>query len=152
MENQAIPKTSPKDFFLHLLSMVTLYASAISFTVVVYQVINIAIPDVLDAGGYYVGLLDNARRLLRGGLSFLLVMFPAYLLTLKLLANSYKKEPMKIQLRVRKWLIYFTLFVAALINLFTLVFLLRRFLDGELSLRFALKFLYIFFVAGSTFL
>jgi hypothetical protein len=52
---------------------------------------------------------------------------------------------------IRKWLIYFTLFAAALIIIGDLVTLLNRFLEGELTVRFLLKVLAVFFVAGSVF-
>ncbi len=144
-------KTSPKDFFLHLLAMVSLYGSAISLCVVLFQLVNIGIPDPLDqAGGYYYAG-DMARRLLRNGLSFLIVLFPVYGATMWHLNKSYLADESKRNLRVRKWLTYFTLFVAALIIIFTVVTLLNHLLNGELTLRFGLKVLSVVFVAGSIF-
>ncbi|HYE59630.1 MAG TPA: DUF5671 domain-containing protein [Candidatus Kapabacteria bacterium] len=143
------PKTSPKDFFLHLLAMVALYVSAVSLTTVVFQLINLSVPDALDQHGYYTA--DSARRIIRSSLSFLIVFFPVYLYTSWHLHTTYLKDVVKRSLWIRRWLLYFTLFVAALINIFTLVSLVNHLLDGELTLRFCLKVLTIFFVAGSIF-
>jgi len=134
---------------MHLLSMVTLYASAISFTVIGFQYINLWIPDVLDPAGMYAG--ESARSLIRSGLAFLIIMFPVYFWTAWTLRKSYAKEPARRKLWIRRWLVYFTLFVAALIIIGSFVALMKVFLDGELTLRFALKLLILLFVTGSIF-
>ena len=49
-DSQRIPtqKTSPKDFFLHLLAIATLYASAINFGTLIFKYIDLALPDPLS--------------------------------------------------------------------------------------------------------
>lgn len=141
-------KATPKLFFLHLLSMFTLYATAISFIVVIFQVINIAIPDPLKDAQYYG---DAPERTLRTALSFLIVMLPVYVGTVLTLGRMYRVNAVLRDLRIRKWLIYLTLFVAAVIILITLVILLNSFLNGDFTLHFFLKLLAVFFVAGSVF-
>ncbi|MEK7623339.1 MAG: DUF5671 domain-containing protein [Patescibacteria group bacterium] len=145
--DQTASKTSPKDFFLHLLAMIALYASAISFSAVVWQYINLGIPDPLEQ--YFSA--DAARSTLRHSLSVLIVFFPTYLATSWTLHKSYLADVSKRNLRVRKWLTYFTLFVAAIIILVDLVSLINTFLNGELTIRFFLKMLTVLFVAGSIF-
>ena len=140
-------KTTPKDFFLHLLSMVTLYSSAISFTVITFQAINIWLPDAVE----YFYAEESARELIRGALSFLVVVFPVYLWTSWALANSYKKDRNKRRIWIRKWLVYFTLFVAALIIIGSVIALVYTFLNGEITTRFVLKLLAMLFVTGSIF-
>lgn len=142
------PKTTPKLFFLHLLSMVTLYASAISLIVVVFQIINITIPDLLASDWYYE---PNYARTLRNGISWLVVMFPVYIATTLTLTKMYKKESALRDISVRKWLVYFTIFVAALIIMGALITVINRFLDGELTLRFFFKLITVLLVAGSIF-
>lgn len=141
-------KVTPKEFFLHLLSMVTLYTAAISFTVIAFQAVNIWIPDPLSSGYYQ---LESARGLIRGALAFLIVAFPVYLGTAWMLAKSYRKDQKKRNIWVRKWLVYFTLFLAALIILGSLIALVNALLNGEVTLRFMLKILSVVFVAGSIF-
>ncbi|KKW42553.1 MAG: hypothetical protein UY92_C0006G0114 [Candidatus Magasanikbacteria bacterium GW2011_GWA2_56_11] len=142
-------KASPRDFFLHLLAMVLLYASAASFTAVIYQLINLSIPDPLEQNGYFSE--TGARSILRHALSMLIVMFPVYIGITLYLQKVYTRNEAKRGLKIRRWLIYLTLFAAALIILFSLVSLLNRFMNGELTLRFALKLLTLLFVTGSIF-
>ena len=149
MSDHQPAKASPKDFFMHLLAMVALYGSAISFSTIVFQLINFGIPDPLNEGQSYIR--DNALNLIRSAVSFLIVFFPVYLGTTWTLHKSYLKDTSRSNIRIRKWLIYFTLFVAALIIMGDLVRLVNIFLNGELTLRFFLKVLTIFFVAGSIF-
>lgn len=138
-------KTTPKDFFLHLMVMVALYASTISFTTVVFQIINIWIPDALNDYAY------GFESTLRTGLSFLIVFFPVLIFTSWLLQKNYKQDPARARLWIRKWLVYFTLFVSAIIIMVTAVILINRLLDGEVTMRFLLKMLTVFFVTGSVF-
>lgn len=139
-------KTTPKDFFLHLMVMVALYASMISFSTVVFQVINIWVPDPLVDYGY-----ASHEGTLRTGLSFLIVFFPVLVGTTWLLKKSYAEDVAKARLWIRKWLIYFTLFVSAIIIMVTSVILINTLLEGEVTMRFLLKIITVFFVAGSVF-
>ncbi len=143
------PKTSPKDFFLHILAILSLYFSAISFLVLLFQYINILIPDILDYNYYDVRASYFGK--IRWSMSSLIVVFPVYVLTTWFLNKSYRADPEKRKLRIRRWLIYFTLFIAAVIIIGDLVSLIYNFLGGELTTRFLLKILVVFFVAAATF-
>lgn len=143
------PRRSPRDLFLHFLAMFTLYISAISLTTVLYQIINILVPDTL--AGIDVYSANAAERILRMALSFLIVMLPVCVYSIMILNKTYVADPQKAVLPVRKAIIYFTLFVVSFIIMFSLVFLLNSFLQGELTLRFFLKLLSVLFVAGSIF-
>ncbi|MDO8490303.1 MAG: DUF5671 domain-containing protein [bacterium] len=142
------PKATPKDFFLNLLTIITLYVSSASFLTVVFQVINLNIPDPLDQG-----FSDPTGHLntIRFALSSLVVFFPVYLGSMSFLHKQYAKEPFKRSLWIRKWLIYFTLFAAALIIMGDVVALVNNLLTGELKVRFFLKVVSILFVASSIF-
>lgn len=146
MENR--PKTSPKDFFLHLLVIVALYITAGSFATLIFQYINVIFPDVLERGSYY---LRSVYSSIRWAISSLIVVFPVYILTSWFLEKSYEKDPLKRNLRIRRWLIYFTLFAAAAIIVGDLVTLIFNFLGGELTARFIFKALTIFAIAGTVF-
>jgi hypothetical protein len=149
METQNIehPKASPKDVFLHLGSIVALYGSAISFLVLVFQLVNIWIPDVVL--NYYGsrGFESSAR----GAIAGLIVFFPMFVVSLKMLSNSYKNDELKRKISIRKWLLYFTLFVTAFVMAGDLVSLIYSFLEGDLTLKFILKVCAVFFVAAVIF-
>lgn len=142
-------KTSPRDVFLHLLAIITLYVSAGSFITLLFQYINILIPDALDQAGYYPRTASYGT--IRWAIASLVVIFPVYISTSWFLNQSYVASPAKRNLRIRKWLIYFTLFAAALIIIGDLVALLYNLLGGEFTTRFILKVLAVFFAAGSVF-
>lgn len=146
MENNH--KVSPKDVFLQLLAIVVLYASAISFITLIFQFANFHFPDQLDGSYYY---LDGALSSIRFAIATLVIVFPVYLITNWFLNKIYLKEPEKKDLRIKKWLTYLTIFVAALAIISNLVALIYRFLDGEITPRFIIKVLTIFFVAISIF-
>ncbi|MFA5870791.1 MAG: DUF5671 domain-containing protein [Candidatus Paceibacterota bacterium] len=146
-QNIERPKASPKDVFLHLGSIVALYGSAISFLVLFFQLINIWIPDVVL--NYYGsrGFESSAR----GAIAGLIVFFPMFVVSLRMLSNSYKSDELKRKIGIRRWLLYFTLFVTAFVMAGDLVSLIYNFLEGDLTLKFILKVCAVFFVAAVVF-
>ncbi len=150
MDNQ-LPraKASPKDVFLQLLSMVAFYTTVISFLVLVFQYINLGFPDPLEAG-YYAR--DAAMSSIRWSIATLVVVFPAYIVLSWFINKQYALDPEKRNIRIRKWLTYLTLSIAAIVVVGDLVTLVFNFLEGDLTARFLLKVLAVFFAAGSSFI
>ena len=140
-ENQII-KSSPKDVFMHLLNMIALYASATSILVLLFQYINIYFPDILNP--YF-----DPGSPMRGAIASLIIIFPVFILTSKFIQKDIEKFPQKSELKIRKWLLYFTLFIAAIIIIGDLVSLIYNFLQGELTIRFFLKIISVLAVAAS---
>lgn len=143
-------KTSPKDFFLHVLAIITLYASAVSFGTLIFQLINIWIPDPLKQDMYYP--VDQFYRSLRYSISVVIIMFPAYIATMWYLQKQFQQAPEKRNARIRKWLIYFTLFAATVIILISLISLINHLLNGELTIHFFLKLVTIMVISWAIFL
>lgn len=143
MDNQ-ITKSSPKDVFTHLLNIIALYASATSVLILLFQYVNVYFPDPLD--NYF----DDGDPI-RWAISSLLIIFPVFLWTSKFLKKDIEQNPQKNELKIRRWLLYFTLFVAAVIIIGDLVALIYNFLQGELTVRFSLKILSVLAVAASVF-
>ena len=143
-----ISKTEPKDIFLHLLAIIALYASAAAFLVMLFQYINVLIPDFLTRGYYQ---LQSYYSSIRWSISSLIVIFPVYVWAVYYLNKIYFLEPEKRNLRIRKWLLNFTIFAAALIIIGDLVTLIYNFLGGDITSRFVLKIAAVFFVAASVF-
>ena len=143
-----ISKTEPKDVFLHLLAIIALYASAAAFLVMLFQYINVLIPDLLERDYYR---LQSYYSSIRWSISSLVVIFPVYVWAVYYLNKIYFLEPEKRNLRIRKWLLNFTIFAAALIIIGDLVTLIYNFLGGDLTMRFVLKIAAVFFVAASVF-
>ncbi|MDP3785305.1 MAG: DUF5671 domain-containing protein [bacterium] len=145
---EASAKAGPKDVFLHLLSIVALYVSAGSFIALLFQYINVFFPDPVDDGYYR---LTSAYSGMRWSVAILVVVFPVYLWASQFLGKMYAALPERRELKTRKWLLYFTLFAAALIIIGDLVTLIYNFLQGELTARFLLKILAVGVVAGVVF-
>lgn len=134
---------------MHLLAIFTLYFSAIRFGLLIFQYINIGIPDPLEGGNSYS--LSAAYNSIRLSIASLIIVFPTYVLVTRYLNKIYSASPEKLNLRTRKWLIYLTLFLAAIIIIVDLVTLVYSLLGGDLTWRFILKILTVMFIAVSVF-
>lgn len=144
--NTEVGYSTPRDVFLYLLGLVTLIASAVSFGMLVYQFIDIKFPDVLRQGYYS---LNTNYELIRGALATLVIVFPVFFWTSRVIRKDVVADPEKRNLRIRRWLLYFTVFVASLVVIGDLITLIRSFLGGELTTPFILKVLTVLFIAGS---
>lgn len=139
------PKTTAKDFFLYLAVFVGLYASTISFLTLAFAIIEKAFPL---PGEYYLGP-DGA---IRNSVAILVIFLPAFVWISDFVNKDLKNNEAKKDIWVRKWLIYFTLFVAGLTVAIDLVTLINQFLSGDdLTLRFFLKVLLVLITAISIF-
>lgn len=141
-------KNLPRDVFLYLLSIVTLVVSAVNFGILVFQYINIYFPDVL--ADYNIGKSAYLGTI-RQSLAFVIVVFPVYVWASRFLRRDMEANPEKKELKIRKWLLYLTIFAAGLVIIGDLVTLLNTFLEGEITARFILKILTVFLIAGSVF-
>src|SRR3989338_8155567 len=143
MENQ-IQKTYPRDVFMHFLNTITLYISAFSFLNLVFQYINIAFPDKLNA--YY-----SPGDSIRWTLSLFIIIFGVFAWTSRFIEKDLVGNPDKNGLKIRRWLIYLTIFLAALLLIGDLVALIYNFLSGDLTIPFIIKVLSVFAVGGVIF-
>lgn len=150
MENNInLPKRNlPRDVFLHLLAIVGLYWSAISFVTLCWQYINYFFVDALDYRTMYITGFSGPIRF---AVASLIIVFPVFILVSWFLNKIYSKELEVRESKVRKWLIYLTLFVAALVIIGDLISVINTFLGGEITARFILKALSVIIVAGIVF-
>lgn len=139
------PKSSPKDVFMHLLMIAMLYVATFSFISLWFDYINFLFPDPLNY--YSQGILDSVLW----ATATLIVVFPVYILLSWLLGKEMVLEPEKRELRVRKWLVYITLFIAAIAIIVDVVRLVYNFLSGEFTLPFFLKIFIVLLVAALVF-
>jgi len=136
------PVTSPKDFFLHLLNMVTLYIAAVGFGNLLFVIINYYFPDPLSYSG-------GSFETIRWAISSIVIAFPVFIIASRYLNNEYKKDPAKKNLRIKNWLEYFTMFGTAVIILVTFMTVVYYFIGGEVTVRFILKTLTMLYIAGT---
>lgn len=145
MDNITTVRNTPKDVFLHLLNILCFYLSVISFIQLYLQYISALFPDQLNF--YYTFIANSVRT----NTSILVIAFPVFVLTAWLLGKDLKSDPEKRELKLRKWLLYFTLFVSAVTIIVDLIILVNHFLSGELTVRFLLKVLVVLLVAAAVF-
>jgi hypothetical protein len=138
---------TPKDFFLHVATMVALYVSSISVIALLFQIVNVAFPDQLMSG-YYV---DPYSSGIRWAIASLAIIFPLYIFFSWMIAKDQKANPEKRNLGIRRWLTFITLFLTGIAIAIDLVVLLNSFLGGEITARFGLKVLAMLVVTGAVF-
>lgn len=135
-------RTSPKDFFLNLFAIVSLYVSVAGFLTIVFQIANLSLPDPLESGWHP----EEFTQRLRVGIALLIVAFPSYLGVVTAMYRINQKTPEKWTLGIRRWLGWFTLFIAAVVIMIDLIVLIHDVLGGELRLRFILKSISVLFI------
>lgn len=140
------PRTTPKDFFLYLAAAITLYISAGSLLALLFHIIDTALPDALNPsyGGIYAGGI-------RFAIASLVIIFPLYLFLSWFIRKGIVANAEKAHIAIRKWFIYFTLFIAGAAMVGDLIALINTFLGGEITSRFILKVLAMLVVAGTVF-
>lgn len=140
------PYLSAREAFLYLVLFTTLYLSAYHLGSLLFQFVERALPDPAAS--------DTDQRLreaTRWSVSFLIIAFPVFLYTARTLARATAHDPGKRGSKVRRWLTYLTLFLAAGTLVGDCTALVFNLLSGELTLRFILKALIVAALAGGIF-
>jgi hypothetical protein len=88
---------------------------------------------------------------IRLDIATLIVAFPLFLYTFRIVNRSIARDPTKRASRPRKWLTYLTLFIAVVSLTADMTTLVYNVLGGELTLQFFLKVLTVAVIAGGTF-
>ncbi len=140
-------KTFPRDVFLYLLSIITLVTVAVAFGILLYQYVDLHYPDLLTDS--YSWSKTSTLSSVRNSMAVLIVVFPVFIWVSWFLRKDIAQHSEKRDLKIRRWLLYLTLFAASLVIIGDLVALLLNFLNGELSVRFALKVIAVLFIASS---
>ena len=141
------PYLSAREAFLYLVLFSTLYVSAFSLGRLLFQFINQAFPDPAAPAA----VVAAVRQAIRWSISSLVVAFPVFLYVAWLTGRETRRDPNKRASKVRRWLTYLTLFVAAGVLVGDVTSLVYSLLGGELTARFVLKVSTIAVIAGAVF-
>ncbi len=141
------PYLSAREAFLYLVLFATLYTTAFNVGVVLFQLIDRWMP-VLGRPNENPAF---AAELIRGATAGLVIAFPIFLMVSTNIGRAIRREPDKRGSKIRKWLTYVTLFIAAMVLIGDLTFLVSRLLAGEIVARVLLKVLVVFAIAGVVF-
>ncbi|PIR97755.1 MAG: hypothetical protein COT89_03195 [Candidatus Colwellbacteria bacterium CG10_big_fil_rev_8_21_14_0_10_42_22] len=132
------PKLSPKFFFTSLFILVWLITTVTSFLNVVFGVLNKKFPDVLNAD-YQYGYNPYELSAMRSALATLLVIFPVFILASYFWTKMLKGRLGRVDLVIKKWMLYLIVFLATITIVVDLITLVRYFVEGEITTRFLLK-------------
>jgi len=143
-------KSSAGEVLINLLSFILLAVVATSTGTLFYQVINKFFPDALSvASSYYSSSFSTSS--IHYATAILVVAFPVYYMVMYSWFKSFRNNEKKTETNLSKFLTYVVLFVTALTILGDLIATVYTFLQGELSIRFFLKTMVIFIIAGLIF-
>lgn len=138
--------SSAKDFFLYLFATFLVYFLAINLISLLWQYVNYFFPAPYEYG--YDGGTSGAMIF---AVSSLLVLFPIYAIIMRFLGRDIDRHPEKKDFTPRRWLIYVTLFIAAVTMVVDLVVLVNAFLSGDFAARFIFKALSVLLVSALLF-
>ncbi len=136
-----------RDVFLYVLFIIVLAMSAVNLGTLLFQYVNIYVPDITVQQCYGTSCADA----IRWSLASLIIVFPLMVWVWRFLQRDAAAHPEKTQSRVRRWLLYFTLFVSGVTLIGDSVSLVYSWLQGDFTAQFVLKVLIIAYVAGSIF-
>lgn len=122
-----------------------LYVSVVSFIALCFQYVNILFPDELQ------GSVTYAYDGIRWSSAALIVCFAVFLVLSHILSKEEKQSVQMREIRIRKWLLSFTLFVSAVTIIIDLIQLIYNFYSGEITTQFFLKVVVVLLVAGAVF-
>ncbi|MBP9234360.1 MAG: hypothetical protein KBF30_06770 [Hyphomonadaceae bacterium] len=150
----AVPKPRPyvsaREAFLYLVLFILLGVVAWNLGSLLFALIDIAIPDELDAGPYDYALFGRDFQI-RSAIAGLVVGGPLFAWLALHIRKQRRTNPAMQRSRVRKWLTYATLIIASCTLIGDAIGLVYNFLAGELSARLVLKLLVIAVLAGGVF-
>ncbi len=145
LEQELQNKKTPRDFFLYLFSTAGVYYIAISIIALLWRYVDYFYPDKIFGGNF------DLSSGLRFSVASLIVVFPAYIAAMHFLSKDIDRNPEKQGLKIRKWLIYLTLFISSLTIIGDLIATIYNFLGGDLATRFILKALSVLLVSTAIF-
>lgn len=143
MEND----TSARDVFLYALVVIALAMSATNLGTLLFQYINLYVPDPTIVACVGTFCQDS----IRWSLASIIVVFPVLVWVWRFLQRDSALHPEKSDARVRRWLLYLTLFVAGGFLIGDAVALVYNWLQGDLTVQFILKVVVVLYIAGTIF-
>lgn len=140
-------ETSPAfHFFLYLVSFLSLAFVAIGVGTIVFQIINKYFPDSFNN---YSGVFSDDG--IKFGLSALIIASPVYFSLSYIITKYLREGKISENSKIRKWLTYIILFIAAAVIIGDLIALVNGVLGGEALAKFVLKIFTVLVIAGSIF-
>ncbi|RPI77562.1 MAG: hypothetical protein EHM42_13715 [Planctomycetaceae bacterium] len=141
----------PQELFRYLLCFVTLYILLVNLVLLYFGYLDRLLPDPAEVEGRIVDP-DQRFSALRWSLAMVCVTFPVYFGLSRSIVNEVVAAPEKTRSPARRFFTWLTVFIAAVTALFNGITLLYYFFEGELSPRFVLKVVILFFISAAVFI
>lgn len=146
-----IPKSEGKggarEAFYYLTQFTALYVATVSLILLVFGLLDLAIPDPTESSWRY----ESSKSAVRSALSFFIVFCPLVVLFRFLIRKETSHGRMIAGGVVERWLTYLTLFVVIMTVLIDSAVLIYMFLDGSMTSRVVLKGLVLIGVLSTAF-
>lgn len=140
------PYLSAREVFTYLVLFGALYSSVWHVSTLLFGIIDKLQPDAARSG--YGSYTDDS---IRWAIAGLVVSFPLFLFTFRIVSRRIARDPLARESRPRKWLTYLTLALAVSALAGDLAGLVYNALSGDLTLPLLLKALVVAVIAGGTF-
>lgn len=141
--------SSPKHVFFHLLIIGLFYMGVVSLMQLLFVYIDLLFFDPLKYPDYWN--IQSIYNTIRWTSSVLVVAGPVYLLLNRYIYKELAAEPELQHLRIRRWLLSFTLFVSAITMIVSLISVLFNFYGGDLTATFGCKVLVVIVISAAIF-
>ncbi|MEK7167302.1 MAG: DUF5671 domain-containing protein [Patescibacteria group bacterium] len=129
-----------------MLSLVALVFMSLSTGMIIFQIIN---KNIVDAINQYDG--NYSPDALKFAISALIISTPIFYFTIWRIFKNLISGALQKDSAVRRWLIYFILFVASVVVIGWLIGVFNNFLQGELTIKFILKAITAIFISSAIF-
>lgn len=140
-------QVSARDAFLYLTMFAALYISAWHFGALIFDLIELVLPDPADRPGSDRWRADSIRF----SIAALLVAFPVFLALTAKLNRELAADPVRRESPVRQWLGHVTMFIAAVVLIGAAISVIYNLLRGDLTLHFVLKVATVAAIAAAVF-
>ncbi len=139
-------KNTPRDFFLHVGTFLSLYLSTIALLTLLFRMVDYLFPDPLQ--NMYA---DPYSGPMRFAIASLIILLPMFLFLMRRLQKEARHEPARYTFAIRRWLTYITLFIAGTTIVGDLIVLLNAFLGGTLAKPLLCKVVVLLVIMGTIF-
>jgi small-conductance mechanosensitive channel len=147
LPSRGLDVENARDAFYYLLNFITLAFWTVALGQIFYMLIERRFPDALDAN-----VPSSVRDEIAGQLAAVIVTFPVFSIVHSLIQAQLRKRPDLYYSPIRRWLTYVALVLAAIVLVADAVWFVTSFLQGQLSIRFALDSLVLLVLGGGVFL
>jgi len=137
--------TTARDVFMYLLVLIVLSISAANLGTLLFQYVNIYVPDAALQQCYGTSCSDA----IRWSLASLIVVFSVLIWARRFIQRDISAHPEKAQLGIRRWAFYLTIFVSGGFLIGDAIALLYSWLNGDLTVQFILKAVAVLYIAGT---